>query len=223
MKTIFDKIAGVTQITPDMLLPEHPDYRAIWESYYHEDPGAICGGCTEDTPVNKVRAFNANLQQSMGIKNYLAPGGTVLDVGAGLESTLYHLSYHHTYLPVDVFKYMPSTILIDGHGSIEFPDDSMDYIICTNMFQHISKNTKRAYLNEFGRLINKRHGRIFLTSCTPTSKSFTVDNTSYAITDKYFVELMSYQDQTNIILECGFQIISVTQRFDGMVSWWLNK
>lgn len=223
MRTIIDKY-NVSEVTEDMLLPENIDHAKVWTEYINEDPGAICGSFVDKfRSFNEIQQTNAFLYKQLGALNYLAPYGDVLDVGSGLSSLSLLLTEYHKYYPCDVIQHTPGTLVIDGNGSIPFPDKSFDYIYCCNVFQHLHSNIKKLYIKEFSRLL-KDNGLLFLTIVTDDLKlGPRIQDKKYAVTNEYYVELTDSNTIGQLLYDHNFRIMSKTLRSDSFVGFWCSK
>lgn len=219
---VVEKFEGLNEIPEDRILPENIDHYQVWKDYVEADPGAICGGL-EFRSIEECRQINSFLYKAMGALNYLNPWGRILDVGAGYGSLRLLLNQYHDYVPVDVFPFIPDSTIVSGDGQLPFPDQSFDYVYCSNVMQHIYSSIKEKYISEFYRIL-KVNGKAFI--------SFQVDdyklpprfnNTRYAVTGDYFVPLNTGQEIDTMINKVGFQNLIKCKRPDDFTSWWCLK
>lgn len=211
---------------PDhLILPNEMDWKQVWDEYVEADPGAICGAYVDEFPeISQIRRMNAHLYQTLGVLSYLMEWGSVVDIGAGYNALNLLLNKNHEYIPIDVKDYTPETLVVSGNGEIPIKSDSIDHVICNNVFQHVPQKIRVEYMKEVFRIL-KPGGKMFLGMCMDQPyiqhKSNLIDGKRYVVTGDYFVPIATMEDFSE--MAGGFTVLTKTERSDGFTAFWLAK
>jgi len=226
MITAEEHIKYLTEGAPEeLLLPEEYDNVAVWEKYIEEDDRAIFGGGSRD--VRMIYYANRILAKGAGVLQYAPPYGKVLDIGAGYNPIGGLINAECQYYPVDILKHTPLTILIEP-GKIKFEDGIFDLVTCCNVFQHLHKKERLAYVKEAFRLMAP-NSMLFI-ACTMDIGIVGHDNYKnggLAITGDYLVpwvnkdELKDWDSVGDD--EYGLARYYTGSRMDGFATLWYKK
>jgi len=230
MKTLKEKwdilrATGATEMPEELILRDDMDHVKIWEEYVKEDPGAICGQFTEHKTMSDVRRTNANLYEMMGVLNYLRPWGTIVEIGSGLEAFELLLNRYHQYIPFDILKHRKTTNILKGDGTIPCLDGIADFIICHNVFQHLTPKQRALYMDESCRVLKDRC-RMFLSVTIDSDKNTDsrtlLGGQRWTVTGDYFTPYCNW-DEVISWLSKKWNILSKIERYDAFTGLWMEK
>lgn len=154
-------IEGVTDEDVERLNPDKIDNVKLWQLAEKFDHISMCGGGVVDDNSKKehINFFNKRLIVQSGITDYLAldnrPNKKILEIGPGYGSLYEMISSAPTeteleYTGIDVIPRFDKVIQCDGTG--KFPKEVLnkpfEYIITSNVFQHLSINQINSYINQ---------------------------------------------------------------------------
>jgi SAM-dependent methyltransferase len=162
----MDKII-LTQEQIDKYSPDNIDCKDFWTNCLSDDR-SICGSGVPDQNPEFINQQNGLLLKGCGFysvfpvyfKSY--PPAKIVDIGAGFECARQLLNGTYIYYPCDITKRTPYTIEIDGK-TLPFENESINYVMSSNVFQHLSIKQRQNYVEESHRIL-KSGGILFVAT-----------------------------------------------------------
>jgi hypothetical protein len=239
--TIRPDAARIAKLSPDVV-----DCRAFWracDQLFGRDP--ICNvavapeGGALPIPIESTmdaNRMNLRLAKSFGMTALLEENAhqrlKTFEIGVGFGSLRSFIETQtlHVYVGVDVVPRVDGVLEATAAGTIpsdvlKAHEDSVSYVVSTNVFQHLSEAQRARHYADVGRLLHR--GGLFLVNMTvdgPGRPPWTRDAQGRAWCDHYgqYTPIPTAAE-VHGALRTAFDLLYVTQRWDGVASYVCKK
>lgn len=198
----------------EMLSPDNIDSGEFWEESVKINPLCICGDRRVlGKPIDSVKYFNRMFFESLGVNNCYNmmkvswKNFRVLEIGPGYgQMKDFYERNGDTYEAIDVNPLFDGCLKGDGSS---IPDKEYDFVVSSNVFQHLSVNQRRSYYRSIQKNLSSKGFFSFTTAITDTSKRL-YNGKGYMYTTGQFTELQYLTEVFEDLREVGLEITSYT-------------
>lgn len=203
-----------TQEAIEILSPDNIDSGEFWAESVKINPLCICGDRRViGEPIDYVKYLNRMFFESLGVNNCYnmckisGKNLKVLEIGPGYGQMkdLYERN-GDTYEAIDVNPLFEGCLRGDGSS---IPDKEYDFVVSSNVFQHLSVNQRRSYYRSIHK--NLSAGGFFsFTIATADSSTKFFHGKSYMYTTGQYTELQYIKDIFEDLGEAGLWVSTYT-------------
>ena len=206
-------IGDVSEEEFNRLHPDNIDSGEFWEECIKINPLAVCGDKRVlGGSIDDIKKVNYLFTLCNGVNNqYNATKYTtnkrlrILEIGPGYgQMKQVYESMDNEYEAIDVNPLVEGVIKTDGKS---IPDKEYDFIVSSNVFQHLSINQRKSYYKDIKKGL-KPGGKFSFTSVIGGEAKRRYNGRAVMYNTGQFTELQTLDETFGDLQEVGLRLIS---------------